>query len=268
MSHILRFAFGRLRAACLFAACLLCAPGPAHAQALPPPIAPLWYASTVDPTAGTATFSIRFDRRPDLLTVDEFLRQADTFQYWTDTASTDPVRSTLDGINGDGPLGTQSVLTAVDIPATGRMTYIWPQDASYTGPRDAGGWGAIQGSGSYLLGPDDTVSFVVPLALLHAPDGVFNYVFETYQYGAGGETDYFGVSGQAYWVSNVPEPCAAMLLAGGLALLALPAAARRRSPLALPAQSALKLCPSDIGLFSKIVCGLRQMITSTTMVAR
>lgn len=225
MSHPVTLAAKRLLSASLLAASAL---APAGAQSLRAPIAPLSYATSVDLAAGTATFSVRFDRTPDLLTVDAFLRQADTFQFWTDTASTDPIGSTLDGITGQGPLGTQSVLTAVDIPATGQMTYIWPQDGSYTGPRDSGGWGQIQASGDYLLAADDTVSFSVPLSVLRAADGVFYYAFETFQYGAGGGTDYFGVSGQTYWVSCVPEPSAAMLLAGGLLPMASLARRRRR----------------------------------------
>jgi hypothetical protein len=179
-----------------------------------------------------ARFSIRFDRTPDLLTVDAYLRQADTFQFWTDTASRDPINSTYAAMRGDVPLGTQSVLTAVDIPSSGKMSYIWPQDASYTGPRDSGGWGQIQGSGAFTLAPDNTLSFEVPLSMLHASDGVFAFGFETYQYGAWGEIDYFGVSGKDYWVTScVPEPAEAVLLGAGLLLLSM-WARRRRVPVA------------------------------------
>jgi hypothetical protein len=213
----------------LFVACLLglSVLAPARAQAQPPVIQPVWYATSVDLSAGMAHFSIRFDRAPDLATGDEFFRPADTFQFWTDTASDDPIGSTYAGIEGYGPLGTQTVLTGANIPSTGSLTYIWPQLLSYLGPRDPGGWGSIEANGAYTLGPDNSVSFDVPLSLLHAADGVFYYVFETFQYGAGGTIDYAGISGQEYFVSCVPEPSEILLLGSGLAVLAFRARRRR-----------------------------------------
>jgi hypothetical protein len=216
-------ALKRLLAACLLGVFVL---APACAQALPPIIQPVWYATSVDSSAGMAHFSIRFDRAPDLVTADEFFRSADGFQFWTDTASDDPIGSTYAGILGEGPLGTQAVLTNTNIPGTGSLAVIWPQDPSYTGPRDPGGWGSIEAYGDYTLGPDNSVSFDLPLSLLHAADGVFYYVFETYQYGAGGLIDYAGISGQEYFVTYVPEPAEVLLLASGLAVLAF--MARRR----------------------------------------
>jgi hypothetical protein len=210
----------------LFIAALLglCALAPAHADT----IAPVHYSSIVDMSTGMAHFAVQFDRLPDLLTVDAFGRQADSFQFWTDTVSPNPIQSTFEGIADAGPLGTQSVLTAVDIPTTGKMTWIWPQDASYTGPRDSGGWGIVVGQGGYTLASDGTVSFDVPLSVLHSADGNFYYGFETYRYGAWGGTDYFGEAGQDYWVSCVPEPSQAGLLAGGLLTLAVLARRRRQ----------------------------------------
>src|SRR5438094_333479 len=73
-----RASHARALPAILACLCGLSTLAPAHAaDALPPIIAPLWYGSTIDMTAGMANFSIGFDRRPDLLTVDSFLRQAD-----------------------------------------------------------------------------------------------------------------------------------------------------------------------------------------------
>jgi hypothetical protein len=213
----------RLLAACLLGVSVL---APACAQALPPVIQPVSYETSIDLSAGLAHFSIRFDRAPDLATGDQFFRPADTFQFWTDTASDDPIGSIYAGIEGYGPLGTQAVLTAANVPSTGSLTYIWPQLLSYTGPRDPGGWGSIESEGAYTLGPDNSVSFDVPLSLLHASDGVFNYVFRTYQYGGGGLIDYAGISGQEYFVSCVPEPSEILLLGSGLAVLAF--MARRR----------------------------------------
>lgn len=156
------------------------------------------------------------------------MRQAGTFQFWTDTVSADPLTSTYDGLFDAGPLGTQSVLTAVSIPTTRLLDFIWPRDATYTGPRDSGGWGQVQAQGAYVLDAD-TVSFDVPLSVLNASaDGNFYYVFETFQYGGGGTINYFGTSGQEYCVSCVSEPAAVMLLAAGLLLLT--TVARRAKP--------------------------------------
>jgi len=206
----------------------LAALAPAHAQT-PAPIAAVHYGSTVDLGTGMAHFALQFDRAPDLFTVDAVSRQADTFQFWTDTVAADPIASTDAGVAGAGPLGTQAVLTAVDIPSTGKLTYIWPQDPGYTGPRDSGGWGIVEAQGAYVLS-GDTVTFDVPLSLLRAPDGKFYYGFETYQYGAWAGVDYFGEAGKDYWVTCVPEPSQALLLLAGLAALAAGLRRRRSSP--------------------------------------
>jgi hypothetical protein len=189
----------------------LCVLAPARAaDTLPPTIAPLWYGSSIDMAAGMAHFSIGFDRKPDLLTVDAFARQADSFQFWTDTSAPDPIAATYAALQGQIPLGTQSVVSAVDIPVSGKITTIWPQDASYTGPRDSGGWGIIEGYSSYTLGTDNVLGFDVPLALLHAADGVFTYGFETYQYGSWGQVTTSGSAARSTWSArcrNRPRCC-------------------------------------------------------------
>jgi hypothetical protein len=225
LSPTLRRIAGMLALAASTALTALSASAPARAEPVPGVIQPVWYASTVDMAAAKATFSIRFDRAPDLLTVDEFFRQADAFQYWTDTVSADPIGSTLDGISGTGPLGTQSVIATDAIPLTGQLTYVWPTLLTDPGPRDPGGWGAVQAYGGYTLA-GDTLSFDVALALLHAADGHFNYAFETYAFGGWGGVDYLGTSGQAYAVPPVPEPSKSVLLGLGMMLLGLRSAAR------------------------------------------
>ena len=198
---------------------LLVALAPARAESPPGIITPVSYASTVDRAAQIATFAIRFDRAPDFVTSDEFERPADQFQFWTDTVSLDPIQSTYAGILGNGPLGTQMMVTTTSVPVNNQLSYVWPQLITDPGPKDPGGWGSIEAYAGYALA-GKTVSFDVPLALLHAPDGHFNYVFETYRYALGGYMDYFGVSGEDYTLPCVPEPAHAGMLGAGMLLLA------------------------------------------------
>jgi hypothetical protein len=184
------------------------------------PITPLWYGSWVHSPSATATFFVHFDRAPDLLAMDEFERQADTFQYWTDSEAPDPIGRTYAAIRGDIPFGTQTVISAREIPFLNQIEMIWPQPDSYTGPRDRGGWGSIEGHAAYSLWDDRLLSFTVPLALLHDADGHFHYTFETYEFGSGSGVDYHGVSGKFYAVSPVPEPAQAALLLAGVGFLA------------------------------------------------
>lgn len=211
----------------LFACSLLflVAGAPARAEAPPGYLVPLSYGTTVDPAAGIATFSIHFDRTPDFINDENPALEGDGFQFWTDTVSTDPIRSTYDGILGRGPLGTQMMVNTRAIETTNQLLYIWPQLQTDPGPKDPGGWGSIEAYADYALTLDNTLSFDVPLALLRAPDGHFNYVFQTYQFNDGGFINYAGVSGETYPMPCVPEPSAALLLAAGLVL---PVLARRR----------------------------------------
>jgi len=203
---------------------LLAALAPARAESPPDILTPVSYATNVDLAAQIATFAIRFDRAPDFFTLDEFERPADQFQFWTDTVSLDPIQSTYAGILGTGPLGTQMMVTTTAIPVNNQLSYVWPQLITDPGPKDPGGWGSIEAYAGYTL-VGDTVSFDVPLALLRAPDGHFNYAFQTARYGLGGAVSYFGVSGEEYTLPCVPEPAHAGMLGAGMLLLA--GAARR-----------------------------------------
>lgn len=184
------------------------------------PITPLWYGSLVHRPSETATFFIQFDRAPDLFTIDEFERQADNFQYWTDSEAPNAIERTYAGLRGEIPLGTQTVISSREIPFLNQMEIIWPQADSYTGPRDRGSWGSIEGHSAYHLFGDSLLAFTVPLSLLHDTDGRFYYTFETYEYGAWSGVDYNGVSGKFYAVSPAPEPAQVALLLAGLGLLA------------------------------------------------
>jgi hypothetical protein len=204
---------------------LLSALNPARADAAPGVIVPLAYSTTFDVVAGTASFAVQFDRAPDFFTLDSANRAADAFQFWTDTVSTNPIASTYAGILGTGPLGTQMIVTASYLPITNQLSFVWPQLVTDAGPKDPGGWGSVEAFAGYTLSADHTLRFDVPLALLHAVGGNFNYGFETYQYGSWGAVDYFGASGQSY-VPCVPEPVHGVMLGAGLLLVA---GARRRT---------------------------------------
>ncbi|MGZ5200283.1 MAG: hypothetical protein ACXWC4_10980 [Telluria sp.] len=197
------------------------------ASADPGAIAPVWYSSSVDMSAGLATFTIQFDRRPDLYTVDEFFRQADNFQFWTDSEAPDAIARTYAALSGELPNTTQTVISSSEIPLINEMEFIRPQPDSYLGLRDPGGWGSIEGHGGFTLSADNILSFRVPLSTLQDTDGTFYYTFETYRYGDWGESDYSGASGATYWVSCVPEPGEALLLLAGVGALA--PVLRRRS---------------------------------------
>lgn len=197
---------------------LLSALVPAHAQLLPGTIEPLSYGTTIDLAAQTATFAIRFDRAFDFVTLDEVGRQADQFAVWTDTVSTNPQRSTRDGLIGRGPLGTQMVVINGTDSSVNQLSYAWPQLLTDADPTDPLGWAVVKGSASYVLDSDNTLSFIVPLALLHAADGHFNYSIETFLFGRWGALEYFGTSGQEYGLC-VPEPAHAAMLGAGLLLL-------------------------------------------------
>jgi hypothetical protein len=190
-------------------------------------IAPLWYSTSVDSASSTATFLVKFDSAPDLFTADEFGRQADSFQFWVDSEAPDAIARTYGALSGDLPPDTQTVISAQEIPSLNQLEIIWPKPLTWSGPRDRGGWGSIEGHMPYTLTPDNVLSFNVPLSLLRDMDGKFYYTFETYQYGAWGGVDYSGVSGKYYSVPAVPEPSAAALFFVGLSMLM--ACTRRRA---------------------------------------
>lgn len=209
------FRFSLKRTGFLLATCLsITMLAPASAQ-----IAPLWYSTSVDLASSTATFSVQFDSTPDLFTVDEYRRQADSFQYWVDSEAPDPIGRTYAALFGELPPDTQTVISAQEIPTLNQLEFIWVKPLSWPGPRSSGGWGSIEGHRPYTLTADNVLSFDVPLCLLRDCDGTFYYAFETYQFGASGGVIYSGVSGEFYSVPAIPEPSAAILLLLGLGMI-------------------------------------------------
>lgn len=197
-----------------------CLPVLATALALAAPasatVAPLWYMTTVDPVASTASFSVQFDGPLDLFTIDAYARQADSFQFWVDSAAPDVIRRTYDVLEGLLAPGAQTVISAREIPTLNALETIWVLPLTAPGPRDAGGWGSINSHAAYSLSAGNLLTFSMPWAALRETDGTFYYAFETYAYGGWEGRTWEGVSGKYYEICAVPEPSAPLMLLAGL----------------------------------------------------
>lgn len=173
---------------------------------LPAPVEALSVQSSsvmVDTEAGVAGFSLLFDAVPDFYTVDEFGRQASSFQYWIFWDGAPTVRT------GDSDV----IVRGGEIPVAGDLRFR-DRGPSGTGGPDAGGWGPLRGSVPFVQ-TGALVEFSAPLSLIGDPDGVFAYGLIATEYGASSGT-LLGYSGQV-----VPEPSTASLVALGLGLTAL-----------------------------------------------
>jgi hypothetical protein len=187
---------------------------PAYAD---PPLQPIQYSAVIDLASGQANFSVRFDRPPNFFTLDDAGRPADTFEFFTDTVSSDPIQSTANGMNGSGQLGTQTIISGYDIAPRHQLNIWWPKPVSEWIPGDPDSRAVLRTYSDYTLF-GDTLSFSVPLSLLHEPDGAFYYGFQIFQYGGWTTLNYYGKSGQEY-VLAVPEPGHTAMLVAGLLLL-------------------------------------------------
>ena len=126
-----------------------------------------------DPASGNVELTVRFDRRPDFRSVDEFGRPAYSFQYFIvgDDALGFPER--FDAIIRGGELQLKSRLLPIRRSA--------PADPA----PEAGGWGAIRATVPYKL-HGHTLTLSVDLNDLsdHSTDGGFSYILETYNDGS------------------------------------------------------------------------------------
>lgn len=181
------------------------------------PLHPTQYRAVIDLANGQANFSVRFDHPPDFFTLDDVGRAADAFQFFTDTVSSDPIQSTTEGMYRSGPLGTQTVIGSYEIATRRQLTIWWPKPRSEWLPDDPIVHAALIRYGDYTL-IDDTLSFSVPLGLLHDPDSSFYYGFQLYPYGGWTGFNYYGTSGQVYMLP-VPEPAPATMFSAGVLLL-------------------------------------------------
>ena len=133
------------------------------------------HSVTVDRSRGVARFIARFDARPDLRTVDEFDRVADSFQYEISPDHKAPL--------GLPPESLSSVIRGDEIRLAGALRI---RDAAFDFPPDpdpaAGDWGRITAAVPFTL-TDRTLRFEAPLAALGDDDGFFAYRLFTTDYG-------------------------------------------------------------------------------------
>jgi hypothetical protein len=171
------------------------------APAAPAGIAVVNQSAEVDRAGESAHFSITFNQPPDFLTVDEFGRRANSFQY--------EVAGDWTGASGDRALVLTSVVRGDEIPLADALR-IRSADFSRPDPDPAsGGWGPVLGTVPFEL-TGNTLTFDAPLALLGDDDGVFAYtVFASN----------FGQSDRLIQGHVVPLP--ASVLTGGLGILGL-----------------------------------------------
>ena len=132
--------------------------------------------ASVDLDGRSATFHARFDSIPDLFTVDEFGRVADSFQYEIDAQGPEspefPVGPVDAVVRGD----EIHIADALRIRAAGDSVEPDPDEA-------AGGWGPVRATVPFdLEGPE--LTFEVPLAALGDDDGQFAYRLFTVEFGS------------------------------------------------------------------------------------
>lgn len=128
---------------------------------------------------GQVLFKIDFNQIPDFFTVDEFNRQANTFQYFIGKDDTVPVLTNF-------PNNLNTIIRGGEINVANdiRIRDALPLDS---GGVNSGGWGQIRGSIPYKL--DGTrMEFSAPLQLINDSDGLFNYNLLLTEFGASSDS--------------------------------------------------------------------------------
>jgi len=151
----------------------LASPGVADAQSSPREFTVLSESAVFDPATGQVTFTLAFNRQPDFQTVDEFGRQADSFQYYIVGDPTLPYPDKYDAIIR----GAEIDLTSNLLPIRNAV----PPD---TDPA-ASGWGSLRAVVPFQL-DRNVLTFSTSLADIsdHSVDGHFSYELLLTQYGA------------------------------------------------------------------------------------
>jgi hypothetical protein len=133
-------------------------------------------SAEVDRAAGVVRFTLRFDGRPDLWTVDPLGRVADSFQYEIDGDWRAPL--------GLPPEGLDAVVRGDEIHAAGSLRI---RAAGFDAPPDpdplAGGWGPVRAAVPFDL-DGTTLRFRAALSEIgDEGDGYFAYRVFTTEYG-------------------------------------------------------------------------------------
>ncbi len=149
---------------------LLCC---AHRAVADQPINLLSHSEAYDAATQQVTFTLQFDRAPDLWTTDSVGRQHDSFGYWIYGDPTAPY-----------PEKYQDIILGEHIHLYDAITYQDPLGDSGGIP---GGWGTLRGMTGFTL-VDSTLTFVAPLALVvdstyTGSNRLFDYRLETFYYG-------------------------------------------------------------------------------------
>jgi hypothetical protein len=144
----------------------------AAASAADRPIHVVAESAVYHAATGNVDFTLQFDRTPNFRKVDEFGRQADSFQYFIAGDATLPYPQNFDAIIRGDELTFKPPLLPI-------------RNATPSDPDPAaGGWGTIRATVPYKLRVR-VLTFSAPLSALsdHSSDGQFAYTLETYRFG-------------------------------------------------------------------------------------
>lgn len=130
---------------------------------------------TNDYSEMTTEFELSFNGTPDFLSVDEFGRQANEFQYYI---SNDQHQSQVPEVPGSG---LDVLIRGGEIARTG-MLVVRLANGENGGP-DSGGWGREVGRVPFVLN-GKKLKFTVPWAVLGETDGHFSYGLLLLEHGA------------------------------------------------------------------------------------
>ncbi len=187
-------------------------------------------SALVNLDAKEVLFTINFNKAPDFFTVDEFDRQADSFQYFIDPSGELPIFRPPSAYSN-----LSSIIRGEEIHVSGdvRIRDVFSVDPSEP---NSGGWGKIRGSAPYSL--DGTVlKFSAPLQFIGDSDGLFSYRLELYEFGG-----WNGLTNEnKSTIASVPEPNFAL---GALTFGALSLGLRRKRK--------HKLAPSPVNQYGSV----------------
>ncbi|MFN6529224.1 hypothetical protein [Nostoc sp. ChiSLP03a] len=186
-------------------------------------------SAVVNLDAQEVTFTVNFNRVPDFFTVDQFDRQADSFQYYIDPSGELPIFRPLSAYSN-----LSSIIRGEEINVAGDIRI---RDVFSVGSFEpnSGGWGKIRGSVPYSL--DGTVlKFSAPLQFIGDSDGLFSYQLLLTEFGGSSDS----VENKST-IASVPEPNFAL---GALTFGALSVGLRRKRK--------HKLAPSPVNQYDSV----------------